>query len=338
MYIPMPGLLIIIAWAAKDFVASRPRMKIVAAIFAAVLLSVLVTLTRIQVSHWQNSITLHEYALKVTQNNAVAENNYASALLEVDRPDEAFLHINKALSIIPDLGEAEGNLGRVYLKQGKTDKAITCFRKIIESNKTSAAAYSDLGAALGMQKKYDEAMKYLSKAMELEPGNPDIHNKMGIALLSTGQPGEAIKHFNYVLQTNTIPAEVYANLGSAYIQVGKYDLAIENLTKAIELKSDNIDVLNKLAWLSAAVDNTSIHNAQKAVEFAQRGCELTDYKNPMLLDTLAVAYAAAGRFDEAKATAEKALSIAKETGRENLAVEIQKRIKFYEAGQPYLQK
>jgi tetratricopeptide (TPR) repeat protein len=120
--------------------------------------------------------------------------------------------------------------------------------------------------------------------------------------------------------------------------VGKYDLAIENLTKAIELKPDNIDVLNKLAWLFAVVDNPTIHNAQKAVEFAQRGCELTSYKDPMLLDTLAVAYAAADRFDEAKATAEKALNIAKETGRENLAVEIQKRIKLYQAGQPYREK
>jgi spermidine synthase len=155
--------------------------------------------------------------------------------------------------------------------------------------------------------------------------------------MAVGKNDEAIKYLNEGLKISK-DQETYTNLGSAYIQVGKYDLAIENLTKAIELKPDNIDVLNKLAWLFAAVDNTSIHNAQKAVEFAQRGCELTDYKDPMLLDTLAIAYAAAGRFDEAKATAEKALNIAKETGRENLVVGIQERIKFYEAGQPYRQK
>jgi len=189
-----------------------------------------------------------------------------------------------------------------------------------------------------MQKKYDEALKYLRQALELEPNSSDIHNKIGMALLTTGKPEEAITHFIYVLQKGVTPAETYVNLGSAYIQVGKYDLAIQNLTKSIELKPDNIDVLNKLAWLFAAVDNASIHNAQKAVEFAKRGCELTGYNDPMLLDTLAVAYAAAGRFDEAKVTAEKALNIAKETGRENLVVGIQERIKFYEAGQPYRQK
>jgi protein O-mannosyl-transferase len=340
MYISMLGLLIIITFAANDFIAGRLRLKIVAAILAAVLFSALVILTRIQVGHWQNSITLYDYALKVTQNNALVENNYGSLLFETDRLDEAVSHLNKALSIVPNMPSAQDNLGRVYLKQGKLNEAAICFKRVLDEGKVTSEVYNNLASALGMQKKYDEAMKYLNKAMKLDPNNPDIHNKMGMALLATGRAGEAITHFKYVLQTNKIPAdkmpaEVYANLGSAYIQVGKYDLAIENLNKVIELKPDNIDALNKLAWLFAAIDDTSIHNAQKAVEFAQRGCELTGYNDPMLLDTLAVSYAAAGRFDEAKTTSEKALNIAKSSGNEYLAGKIQKRIKLYEAGQPY---
>ena len=184
-----------------------------------------------------------------------------------------------------------------------------------------------------MQKKYAEAIKHLAKVLEIDPNYPDARNKMVITLIIAGRSDETIKYLNKGLNQ-----EIYASLGSEYIQAGEYDLAIQNLTKAIELKPDNIDVLNKLAWLLAAVDNTSINNAQKAVEFAQQGCELTGYKDPMLLDTLAVSYAAAGRFEEAKATANKALSIAKSSGRENLAVAIQNRIKLYEAGQPYRQK
>jgi tetratricopeptide (TPR) repeat protein len=405
MYLPMLGLLIIIVCAAKDFVASRLRMKIVVAILAVVLLSALVILTRMQVRHWQNSITLYEYALKVTQNNALAENNYGIALSEAGRLDEAISHLNKALSITPNMPEAEKNLGRAYLEQGKAGEAVACFRKVIENNKTSAEAYSHLGSALciqkkydeaikcfdkalsldpnypdarygmglslmatnrfneaivcfnevlrqngdsakvhynlaialGKQKKYDEAIEHLAKVLQLDPMYPEAHNKIGFALQLAGRPDEAIKYLNEGLKINK-DQETYANLGSAYIKVGKYDLAIQNLTKAIELKPDNIDVLNKLAWLFAAVDDTSIHNAQKAVEFAQQGCELTSYNDPMLLDTLAVAYAATGRFDEAKVTAEKALNIAKEAGWENLATEIQERIKLYEAGQPYREK
>jgi hypothetical protein len=56
------------------------------------------------------------------------------------------------------------------------------------------------------------------------------------------------------------------------------------------------------------------------------------------LDTLAVAYAAAGKFNDAIVTAEKALNIAKTAGQENTAREIQNRLELYKAGKPYREK
>ena len=133
-------------------------------------------------------------------------------------------------------------------------------------------------------------------------------------------------------------AEVYVNLGKANSILGKYESAIQNWTRALELKPDSADALNNIAWLLATFGEVSTENANKAIELAQHACELTGYNDPEFLDTLAVTYAAAGRFEEAKATANKALSIAKSSGREDLAGEIQERIRLYEAGQPYRQK
>ena len=333
MYISMCGLLIITAWGLRDLVASRPRLKVATAISTMFVLSAMVIITQMQVRHWQNSLTLFEYTLNVTGDNPAAENGYGCALLDAGKLDDAIFHLNKALSLAPKFTEAKANLGIVYLKQNKFNEAVACFNESLQQNKNSAKVHFYLAFALNMQKKYAEAIKNLAKVLEIDSNYPDARSKMAITLIMAGRPDEANKYLNKGLNQ-----EIYASLGSEYIQVGEYDLAIQNLTKAIELKPGNIDVLNKLAWLFAAVDNTSIHNAQKAVEFAQQGCELTGYKDPILLDTLAVAYAAAGRFDEAKATAEKALNIAKKTGRENLAIAIQKRIKLYEAGQPYRQK
>jgi tetratricopeptide (TPR) repeat protein len=473
MYISMLGLLIIATWSVKDLIANNRHWKAAAAVLAAIIISSAMILTRMQVKYWQDDMTLYAYALKVTENNALIENNYGSALFDAGRLNEAEQHFNNAIRIVPIFVGARNNLGKVFLRQGKANEAIACFNDVLRQNRDFAEAHYNLGRALVIQKKYDDAIKRFDKALSLDPNHLDAHYRKGLALMATNRPNEAIACFNDVLRQNGDFAEAhynlgralvmqkkyddaikrfdkalsldpnyydalyrkglalmaanrpdeaiacfndalrqnkdsaevhynlaialgkqkkydeaiehlarvlqlnpmypeahnkigfalqlagrpdeaikylneglkinkdqetYANLGSAYIQAGKYDLAIQNLTKAIELKPDNIDVLNKLAWVFAAVDNTSIHNAQKAVEFAQQGCELTGYKDPMLLDTLAVAYAAAGRFDEAKATAEKALSIAKETGRENLAVEIQNRIKLYQANQRYRQK
>jgi hypothetical protein len=55
------------------------------------------------------------------------------------------------------------------------------------------------------------------------------------------------------------------------------------------------------------------------------------------VDALAAAYAVAGRFTEAIETAEKAINLAESTGRKDLAGEIRKRLRLYQAGRPYFE-
>jgi len=338
MYIPILGLLIIAAWAVKDFVASRPRWKTVPAVLATAILLSMVILTRMQVRHWQNSMTLFEYTLKVSENNALAENSYGCALLEAGRVDEAVLHLSKAVRISPIFSDARNNLGKVFLKHGKLNEAIACFNELIKRKQDSAEVYYHLAMALSMQKKYDDAIKCLAKVLMLNPEYPGAHRKIGAVLLATGKIDEAIPHLNEALPTSTDQAQVYAELGAAYNQLGKYKPAIQNWTKAAELEPNSTGVLNNLAWLLATVNDASVRDADKAVKFALRACELTEHKNPVILDTLAAAYAAAGRFNDAIATAEQAINIVKASGRNDIINEIQNRVELYKAGRAYIQK
>ena len=68
------------------------------------------------------------------------------------------------------------------------------------------------------------------------------------------------------------------------------------------------------------------------MRLAERACELTGYREADLLDTLAVAYAAAGRFPEALATAETAAAVAAKAGNLSLAAEIRSRVPLFRAG------
>jgi tetratricopeptide (TPR) repeat protein len=302
-----------------------------------VLLSLLI-LTRMQVRHWQNTLTLFDYALKVTKDNVLAENSYGCALFEEGRVDEAERHLRNAVRISPVFVDARNNLAKVCLKQGRINEAIEHFKELIKRNEGTAEIYYNLAAALGMQNKYDDAIKYFVKSLELNPNDPDTHKRMGITLLAAGKAEEAIVHFNESLRMKANQAEVYVNLGKANSQLGRYESAIQNWTRALELKPDSVDALNNIAWLLATFGEGTTENANKAIELAQHACELTGYNDAEFLDTLAAASAAAGRFVEANATAEKALSIAKANRQEDLVSEVEKRIKLYEAGQPYHQE
>jgi tetratricopeptide (TPR) repeat protein len=338
MYIPMLGLLMIVAWAGKDLVASRPRLKVIMAVLAGVMLSSAIILTRMQVRLWQNDMTLFEHTLKVTRNNSIAENCYGYALVEEGRLNEAVLHLNNALRINPAYTDARKNLANILLKQGKLNEAIACFNELIKRGKETAEVHYFLALALGMQKKYDESIKHLTEVLRQDPKFPDAHNKMGAALLATGRTDEAITYLNEALRINADQVEAYINLGKAYSQLGKYERAIENWTKAVELKPDNTDALNNLAWEMATIDDASVEDANRAIEFAKRACELTGYKEPMFMDTLGAAYAAGGSFEDAVRTAQQAIDAAKAGGREDLAGEIKNRMELYKTGQRYRQK
>ena len=68
--------------------------------------------------------------------------------------------------------------------------------------------------------------------------------------------------------------------------------------------------MNNLAWILATTDDAGLRNVAEAVRLSEKACSLTDNKNANLVDTLSVAYAAAGRISDAIGAAAIALDLA----------------------------
>jgi tetratricopeptide (TPR) repeat protein len=339
MYISILGLLIIVSWSVQDFVGKRLSRRVITAVSAIVVLSAAIFITRTQIGHWKSELTLFEYALKVTKNNAIAENNYAGALFREGRFIEAKLHYENAIRIDPKYSfKARNNLGYIFLQEGKPDESAACFTELLKQEPNLLNANFGLAMALSMQGKYDEAVGYFKKVLELDPEFPNVRSKMGAVLLMAKRPDEAVACLNEALKNSDDKMEVYVNLAIAYSQLGDFKQSIQNRNKAAALQSNNPEVLNNLAWLLATSGDISMQDADNAVKYAERACKLTGNKNTGFLDTLAAAYAAAGRFDDAKATAERAIKDAKTAGQEELVREIEGRLQLYQQGLRYIQK
>jgi Flp pilus assembly protein TadD len=87
--------------------------------------------------------------------------------------------------------------------------------------------------------------------------------------------------------------------------------------------------------MQATGKNVEIRDGGEAVRLAEIACRLSQNKEPTILDTLAAAYAEAGRFEEALQTATKALSLARQLKQEDLAREIEARIELFKTGKPF---
>ena len=105
--------------------------------------------------------------------------------------------------------------------------------------------------------------------------------------------------------------------------------------KLIRSRPSDANLLNDTAWILATNPNASVRDGAEAVALAQRAVKLSGGREPAILDTLAAAYAEAGRFSEAVKTAQKAIDLATQQNRQTLAASIKARRQLYEAKTPF---
>ena len=96
-----------------------------------------------------------------------------------------------------------------------------------------------------------------------------------------------------------------------------------------------MEAQNNLARVLATSSQASLRNGNKAVILARQANQLTGGENPIILSTLAAAYAEAGRFPEAVETAQRALRLAETQSNTTLADAIRSQMKLYQAGLPF---
>jgi Flp pilus assembly protein TadD len=300
-YLPQIGLYVALTWAAAESLAFWRHRRWILGGGAAIILAVLMAVACAQTRYWHDSESLWTHTLTCTSHNSLAEYNLGDALLHKGRMDEAITHCQLALEIRPGYSDAHNCLGFALLQKGQVD----------------------------------EAMSQFQEALKIQPALASAHNNLGMALLNAGRVDEAITHFRNALETEPGLAESHNNLGVALLRKGRVEEAVAHYQKALELQPDYAGANNNLAWVLATSPQASLRNGARAVELAQRANQLSSAGNLVILRTLAAAYAEAGRFPEAIATAGQALQLANDQSKTAWANALQSEIRLYQARQPF---
>jgi Flp pilus assembly protein TadD len=131
--------------------------------------------------------------------------------------------------------------------------------------------------------------------------------------------------------------EARNNLANSLIEQGELDEALDQLRSVLNLKPNWVDPMNNLAFLMSTHPELKKRDVNEATRLARRACELTDFKNPQPLGTLAAAYASAGRFSEAIETANTAVKLADAANQPQIKNILQYHLTFYTQGKPYIE-
>ncbi len=210
----------------------------------------------------------------------------------------------------------------------------TLWRHALAVSSSNDVAQAGLGGVLLGRGKIDEAIGNFQEALRIRPGNAEVHRSLAEALMQKGNAVEAISHWEKAVELQPEDVTARDSLGAALAQQGHLNQALVQWRESLKYVPDDGNALSNLAWVLATAPDASLRNGMQAIEFAQRASQIAEHRNPMILRTLAAAYAESGRFPEAVATAGQGVRLALDQKNRALADDLQRNIALYEAKTP----
>jgi tetratricopeptide (TPR) repeat protein len=173
-----------------------------------------------------------------------------------------------------------------------------------------------------------------NRTIAVTKDNYFAHASLADLLMRRGRVPEAIEHSEEALRIRPADANAENNLGLALLQTGDAKGAVAHLEKALEIDPGLMNAEVNLAWVLATSSDDSLRNGARAVQLAEDVVQRAGHPNAIVLRTLAAAYAEVGRFNDAIATAEQAIEVARATGNEGLITDLQQCIGAFRSNQP----
>ena len=266
-----------------------------------------------------------------------AHYNIASLLQKQERYPDAIDHFHRAIRIKPDHTRSYIFLGNIYGKQGNFSEAIRLYRQALEIEPDNVLCHYNLGLAWETQGKTDKAREHFQRAIPIKDAYIKVCIYQAADLMKEGKTTEAIHFYQQAVQISPESAEAHYGLGVAYSFQEKFASALRHFQKAASLKPAWAVPVNAMAWTYAAHPGKTCYDPKRAVNLAEQAAEMTQYKNAEILDTLAVAYAADNRFDQAIETSQQAIKLALAAGDTHTANQFRNHLESFQQKIPIRQ-
>lgn len=148
--------------------------------------------------------------------------------------------------------------------------------------------------------RYKAAVKAFSQAIRKDRANVPAYLNRGVAWYNLGQYDLAISDFSRAIKEDSGTIAAYNGRGMTWFASGQYKKAVADFEHVLKKEPENIQANNQLAWLLAVSPDARYRNGRRAVRLAKKA--VAQEAGPHHLDTLAAAYAQAGRYKEAVLT------------------------------------
>ena len=284
--------------------------------------------------------------------------------VETKEYNKALADFDEAIRLEPDDGPAYTCRGNVRLSMNEPERAIADYSEAIKLDPNDASILNNRGDTYRFLRRYDKAIADLDLAIRLDPGYANAYINRGVTWSDQKKYEKANADYNVAIKLGNVVAYTYR--ADAWVEKREYDKAIADCTEAIRLDSkvarayisrgrawqdknkivnaaaDFIDAVRvdpkdadghaNLAWLRSTCPNEKFRDGKQAVQSATNACELTQWRDPNMLDILATAHAETGAFDLAVKWESRAIELEKY---EQTKKDYRSRLRLFQQKKPY---
>jgi tetratricopeptide (TPR) repeat protein len=245
---------------------------------------------------------------------------------------DAAQEFSRAMEANPDNLSARVNVGWALLHEGRTREAIEQLAKVLELAPGHAMAHFNLGQAFERQGDPAQAIGHFRAALVTDPRNRPARERLAALLLRAESYQEALVQYEALVDLDPGNAQVYLLQAAAFIGLERLGSARGSLETGLALAPGRRELTSLLARILAAAPADEVRDGKRALLLATEAFE----KKRSLFDlqTVAMAYAELGDFEQAQRWQRQAVAGADQAGRPDLVERTTQRLRLYESRQP----
>lgn len=227
------------------------------------------------------------------------------------------------------------DLAILQLEAGDLVAASTAFAETVRVRPTSAAARYNLGNVLLLRGLATDAESHFRAALARDVNYGLAHQGLGLALRAQGRLVESLSALDAAYRRLPDDADVNYNVGIVGCALGRFGPAIGALQRALAVRPQWVAAQTELAWALAVAPDPTMRDPTEALRLAEHAAA-AQRQDPHVLDVLAAAQAAAGRFEAAASTLQTALEHVTGPAQAASRAAMAARLEGYRAGRPFV--
>ena len=262
----------------------------------------------------------------------VYESRGIRALDKQQWPEAAAL-FRKGLELAPDSAALQHRLGTAMFMMGDRAGAEARFEQAVRASPEYFPAQYSLGVLLQEKGNHAVAIERFAAALRARPSYAEAQLRMATSLRRVGRAKEALAQYQQVLAANADLTEARFGRAMALVQLGRYREARDHLRADAKAHPEQPIFAHGLARLLAAAPDDRVRDGDQAMTLVGE-LLAREQRTLELGETMAMALAAATRYEEAVRVQRDLMRGVENAGLRQVVPRLAVNLALYERGEP----